>query len=391
MKDRLVSPSYCYILAANFLLYFGFYILMPVLPFYLTEVFGLGKGAIGTILACYTVAALIVRPFSGYLLDAFARKPLYLLAFTVFTSVFGLYLVAGTVLLFVALRIVHGLSFGMVTVAGNTIVIDILPSSRRGEGIGYYGISNNLAMAIGPSVALALYNNIPNIHLVFAVPLISSLIGFACIMMVKNKPRAIVKNQVPLSFDRFFLKVSLTEGFNLIPFAFASATLTTYLAIYGKQELGIYSGSGVFFLVLSVGLILSRVFTNKWVRRGYIIENVKAGMILVVVGFLVFVGISHMAAFYVSALIIGLGYGTMCPSYQSMFINLAPNSRRGTANSSYLTSWDVGAGIGIFSGGYIAERTSYHFVYWICFTACVVGALIYFAYTSKHFNRLKIR
>ena len=106
MKDRLVSPSYCYILAANFLLYFGFYILMPVLPFYLTEVFGLGKGAIGTILACYTVAALIVRPFSGYLLDAFARKPLYLLAFTVFTSVFGLYLVAGTVLLFVALRIV---------------------------------------------------------------------------------------------------------------------------------------------------------------------------------------------------------------------------------------------------------------------------------------------
>lgn len=131
MKDRLVTPSYCFILAANFLLYFGFYILMPVLPFYLTEVFGLGKGSIGTILACYTVAALLVRPFSGYLLDAFARKPLYLLAFTVFTSVFGLYLLAGSVLLFVALRIVHGLSFGMVTVAGNTIVIDIMPSSRR--------------------------------------------------------------------------------------------------------------------------------------------------------------------------------------------------------------------------------------------------------------------
>lgn len=80
-KDRLVSPGYCFILAANFLLYFGFYLLMPVFPFYLVEEFGVTEGAVGAILACYTIAALAVRPFSGYLLDSFARKPLYLIAF----------------------------------------------------------------------------------------------------------------------------------------------------------------------------------------------------------------------------------------------------------------------------------------------------------------------
>ena len=95
--------------------------------------------------------------------------------------------------------------------------------------------------------------------------------------------------------------------------------------------------------------------------------------------------------FYLSALVIGLGYGTMCPSYQSMFINLAPNSRRGTANSSYLTSWDIGAGAGIFSGGYIAQQSSYHTVYWLCFVLCVVGGVIYFLATSRHFSRLKLR
>ena len=389
--NRLWNRNYVFVMLANFLLFFSLYNLMPILPIYLADELGAGRDIIGEVMGGFIITGLMIRPFSGYIVDSFPRKKVLMVCYLVF-SLFNIGFVASTtVLMFGLVRTLQGFAFGSTSVANSTVAIDVLPSSRRSEGIGYYGISNNLAMAIGPSVALALYNNIPNRHLVFAVPLISSLIGFACIMMVKNKPRAIVKNQVPLSFDRFFLKVSLTEGFNLIPFAFASATLTTYLAIYGKQELGIYSGSGVFFLVLSVGLILSRVFTNKWVRRGYIIENVKAGMILVVVGFLVFVGISHMAAFYVSALIIGLGYGTMCPSYQSMFINLAPNSRRGTANSSYLTSWDVGAGIGIFSGGYIAERTSYHFVYWICFAACVVGALIYFAYTSKHFNRLKIR
>ena len=141
-RDRLVTPSYCCILLANFLLFFGFYLLMPVMPFYLTEVFGAGRATVGVALSCYVIAALSIRPFSGYLLDTFARKPLYLLAYFVFTAIFAGYLVAGTLTLFMIFRVVHGFAFGAVTVSGNTVVIDIMPSSRRGEGIGYYGLAN---------------------------------------------------------------------------------------------------------------------------------------------------------------------------------------------------------------------------------------------------------
>ena len=158
MKDKLVTKNYIEILAANFLLYFGFYLLMPVLPFYLAEIFNSEKGTIGIILSCYTIAALCIRPFSGYLLDTFARKPLYLLAYFLFTAAFGGYLLAGTLTLFTLIRIFHGLAFGTVTVAGNTVVIDIMPSSRRGEGLGYYGMMNNTAMSIGPMVGLFLHN-----------------------------------------------------------------------------------------------------------------------------------------------------------------------------------------------------------------------------------------
>lgn len=100
-KDRLVTPSYCCILAANFLLYFGFYLLMPVLPFYLTEVFHTGNTMVGIALSCYTVAALTIRPFSGYLLDTLARKPLYLISFFIFTTIFAGYLFAGSLTLFI--------------------------------------------------------------------------------------------------------------------------------------------------------------------------------------------------------------------------------------------------------------------------------------------------
>ena len=132
-KDRLVTSGYCLILAANFLLYFAFYLILPVLPFYLTEVFHTGNAAVGVILSCYTIASLCIRPFSGYLLDTLARKPLYLVAYFIFITIFAGYMLAGVLSLFIMLRVVHGLAFGMVTVAGNTIVIDITPSSRRGE------------------------------------------------------------------------------------------------------------------------------------------------------------------------------------------------------------------------------------------------------------------
>ena len=153
-KDKLISPSFCYILAANFLLFFAFYLILPILPFYLQDQFDADKSMIGFILSCYTIAALCIRPFSGYLLDTFARRPLYLLAYSVFMVIFAGYMIASLLSIFIVLRILHGFAFGMVTVSGNTIVIDILPSSRRGEGIGYYGLANNTAMSFGPMTGL---------------------------------------------------------------------------------------------------------------------------------------------------------------------------------------------------------------------------------------------
>lgn len=215
MKDRLVTPSYCFILAANFLLFFGFWLLMPVLPFYLAEVFQANKATIGVVLSCYTIAALCIRPFSGYLLDTFARKPLYLLAYFIFTAMFAGYLVAGTLTLFILFRIIHGVSFGMVTVGGNTIVIDIMPSSRRGEGLGYYGLANNIAMSIGPMTGLFLHDASVSYPIIFCCSLGSCLTGMLCASAVKTPYKPPVKRE-PISLDRFILLKGLPAGISLL-------------------------------------------------------------------------------------------------------------------------------------------------------------------------------
>ncbi len=396
-EERLITPGYCLILAANFLLYFGFYLLMPVLPFYLTEVFGTGSGTAGVVLSCYTVAALTIRPFSGYLLDAFARKPLYLLAFFIFTSVFAGYLFAGSLTMFIILRILHGISFGTVTVAGNTIVIDITPSSRRGTALGYYGLSNNIAMSIGPMTGLFLHDYY-SFTTIFICALASCALGFLFAMMVRTpvKPQVI---REPVSLDRFLLIKGIPAGMALLMLSIPYGMTTTYVAMYARS-IGIASGSGLFFTLMAVGMAVSRIFSGKQVDKGRIPQVIITGMILASFSFFCLASCSELnkvsgklsvAVYYSVALMLGVGFGTMFPAFNTLFVNLAPNSKRGTATSTYLTSWDVGIGIGLVSGGYIGQISSFSTAY-LSGAFLTVLSLIYFGlYVKPHFEKNKLR
>ena len=398
MKDRLVTPGYCFILAANFLLYFGFWLMMPVLPFYLSEVFQADKGTIGIVLSCYTIAALCIRPFSGYLLDTFSRKPLYLLAYFVFTGVFAGYLVAGTLSLFILFRVVHGLSFGTVTVGGNTIVIDIMPSSRRGEGLGYYGLANNTAMSIGPMVGLFMHDAGVGYPVIFCSSLGSCLLGMLCASLVKTPYKPPVKRD-PISLDRFILLKGLPAGLSLLLLSIPYGMTTNYVAMYARQ-IHLDVSTGFFFTFMAVGMAVSRLFSGRLVDHGKITQVIGAGLYLVILSFFLLAGCVYVIRwdaqvcsilFFAIALMLGVGFGIMFPAYNTLFVNLAPNKQRGTATSTYLTSWDVGIGIGMLAGGYIAEVSSFDRAY--LFGACLtIVSLFYFHLkVSPHYHKYKVR
>lgn len=362
-KERLITPSYCCILAANFLLYFGFWLLTPVLPFYLSEIFEASNTTIGIVLSCYTISSLCIRPFSGYFLDTFARKPLYLIAYFIFTLIFAGYMVAGLLTLFIIFRVIHGISFGMVTVGGNTVVIDIMPSSRRGEGLGYYGLANNLAMSIGPMFGLFLHSGGASYITIFSYSLGSCILGFLAATMVKTPYKPPVKRE-PISLDRFILLKGLPAGFSLLLLSIPYGMTTNYVAMYAKQ-IGITAETGFFFTLMAVGMAISRLFSGRLVDKGMITQVISAGLYLVCIcyfgltacGWLINWNSSFtIILFFLISLLLGIGFGTMFPAYNTLFVNLAPNSQRGTATSTYLTSWDVGLGIGMLSGGRSEER-----------------------------------
>ena len=413
--ERLWNRNYCKVMAANFSLFFAFYVLTPLLPLYLSEHFGATKDVIGLVLSGYTITALLFRPFSGYMVDAFPRKKVLMVAFGAFSIFFAGYLAASTLLLFTIVRTLHGGPFGALTVSNSTVAIDVLPSSRRTEGIGYYGLSNNLAMALAPTIGIFIYQLTHSFEFLFWLAFIVACAGWLVDSTVEVKhvptPTACRK----FSLDRFFLVRGWLLGLNMVAFGFSFGVLSNYLAIYGKEVMGITGGTGTYFMLCSVGLILSRLQGGRTLRKGLLTHNAASGMCISLVGYTLFIlmptlhssfSILHSSfsslhssfstlhssffiylGYYGSALLIGLGNGHMWPAFQNMTINVAHNNQRGTANSTILISWDVGMGLGILLGGIIAEHLGYSAAFWTVALVNAVGVALYFLATKSFFLR----
>ena len=378
-------------MVANFSLFFAFYVMTPLLPLYLSEHFGATKDVIGLVLSGYTITALLFRPFSGYFVDSFPRKTVLMVCFGAFSVFFAGYLAASTLLLFTIVRTLHGGPFGALTVSNSTVAIDVLPSSRRTEGIGYYGLSNNLAMAIAPTIGIFIYKYTDSFELLFWIALIVACAGWLVDATVQLKDKEIVSNKSKLSFDRFFLTRGWLLGLNMVAFGFCFGVLSNYLAIYCKEVMGRTGGTGVYFALLSVGLIASRLQGSKGLREGKLSRNAAEGVILSALGYTLFVACPNDFGYYTSALLIGLGNGHMWPAFQNMIINVASHNQRGTANSTILVSWDVGMGLGVLIGGVASEYLGYVEAFWIAASVQIMGTLLFLMKTSGFFEARRLR
>jgi len=405
-QERLWNRNYWRVMVANFALFFAFYLLTPLLPLYLVERFDATKDVIGLVLSGYTLTALVARPFSGFLVDTFPRKRVLMVCYALFFVFFGGYLGATSLLLFTIVRTLHGAPFGALTVANSTMAIDVLPSSRRNEGIGYYGLSNNLAMAIAPTVAIYLYRWTDNFELLFWLSLVIAGLGMAvdagvdAPSVLSKKEEATTRDsghpQQPkhaaplLRLDRFFLLRAWQLALNMAFFGFCFGVLSNYLAIYSKEVMGITGGTGTWFLLVSLGLIASRLQGAKALREGKLVMNAIEGTLISSVAYLLFVVSPNEFGYYGSALLLGLGNGHMWPAFQNMIISMAHHNERGTANSTLLISWDIGIGAGVLVGGFVCENLSYSAAFWMVAAAQLAGTAQFLLSTRTAFLKGRI-
>ena len=120
--------------------------------------------------------------------------------------------------------------------------------------------------------------------------------------------------------------------------AFGYGIVTVYLSIYAKEEVGITSGTGYYFTILAAGLVASRLLSAVLLRNGRYIKIFSLGIACVIVSFFIVAFIHNPFAFFSSAVFMGIGYGLITPTAQTMIVNMAQDTDRGVANATYAFS-----------------------------------------------------
>lgn len=369
-----------------FLMNFAFYLLMPTLPVFLAEELKISNSEVGLALSSYTIGVLCVRPFSGYLVDCFSRKRLYFIAFLVFGLFFFGYLWAATLASLMCIRFLQGGFMGLTSVAGNTITIDVIPSERRGEGMGFYGLTINLAMSLAPLIAVGLYAR-AGFHANVWVSIAVSLLGILSVLFIRY-PKREKQKRPPFSLDRFILLTALPAAWAYILIAIPYGMILSFVVLYGR-EIAV-PNPGYFFIYMAIGVGVSRLISGRMVDHGRIHQVAIASTLCLIASFLLFATVHHPLVFFGAGLCLGIGFGTGVPAYQCLFVNVAPHQLRGTATSTYLTSFDVGAGIGMLSAGFISNRFNLSTAYLVGALSCVLSLLVYLRWTKASYERHKL-
>lgn len=331
---------------ANFFMNLGAQFLFPTLPLYSISVLGANQSQVGYIIGAYSFAALLVRPLSGYAYDYIGRKKVFTISLLLFTIITITYPFAATFLMLILFRFIHGLAFGLTSTGGGTIIGDVVPEKRRGEGVGYFGLANTLSMALGPAIGLWIMagNKFNNLFLSSGILIGVSLILAMLISLPKNtaKSRKITLNSF---FEKRVVRVSIIMS--LVGVVLGG--VLSYIIIF-SLEIGIVNG-GLYFIVNSAGVVLTRLFAGKILDKHGPKPIIIFGFIVLSLGFIVLSVCNNLTVFLLASFLIGLGNGTIMPTLQTMVINMVEPEKRGVASSTFFAFMDIGIGGGsIFLG-----------------------------------------
>lgn len=382
MENKLWTKDFTLITLANLLMAVAFYFMVPILPVFLSDRFAATESQIGLVLSFYTIAALLIRPFAGYALDAIGRYSIYVISLLLFSTIFFGYVWATSILFVLILRFIHGLTWGSMSSAGSTIAVDLVPLKRRGEGIGIFGLSMTIAMAIGPLIAIAITGDSSYKRLFYSAAGFSFL-GLVLALFVRIPKITPVKKKFKITslIEKKALPVSLNVFLVSIPYG----GIISFIALYGRS-IGIDS-SGLFFLLIAIGITISRVLSGKSFDRFGPKRICILGLVLLIAGLFMLALNQSYFGYHLSAMILGFGFGIIMATFQAIANHKIKADKRGAANSTYLTFFDSGIGFGMLLVGYLIQVMNYSGAFILCGIIEVLALIVFLFYTIPKFEK----
>ncbi|WP_078431213.1 MFS transporter [Metabacillus halosaccharovorans] len=372
-KEKIWTRDFILICISNFFIFLGFQMTLPTIPLYVEELGG-NDQLIGIVVSIFTFSALLVRSYAGHALETRGRKIVYLTGILIFVVSVGSFGFLPAIGFLFFMRFIQGIGWGFSTTASGTIASDIIPSKRRGEGMGYYGLSGNIALAFGPSLGLSLAGVLSYTQL-FMICAILGLIAFLLSSRIRyktiEKTQQVGKKEKWDIYEKTALKPSLLLFFITVTFG----GIASFLPLYTAQK-GI-SGIQWYFLVFALALMASRTFAGKI----YDVKGHRAifipGTILIVAAMILLAWLLNTTVLLIAAVLYGIGFGSVQPALQAWSIENAPKHRRGMANATFFSSFDLGVGMGALLFGQIGHLFGYHTIYLVSAFSVFVSIILY--------------
>ncbi len=383
-KPKLWTKDFIIVSSVNFLLTMVFYLLMVIIGIYAADKYHATASQAGLVTGIFIVGTLIGRLFIGRMIDSIGRKRTLFLGLMLYLLATSLYFIQIGITFLLITRLLHGITLGIASTATGTIVAQVIPAERKGEGIGYFSMSATLATAIGPFIGLYMSQH-TSAQVIFSLCLILGIISLITATFVRVP---VLETTVKTAEIKGFKLSQLIEP-KAVPIAiitlvvsFCYSSVLSFINFYAI-EIDLVSAASFFFLVYSVAVLISRPFTGRLLDAKGANYVMYPAFILFTAGLLLLGTAHNSMTLLLSGVFIGLGFGNMQSCTQAIAIKLTPSHRMGLATSTFFIFLDAGLGFGPYLLGFFIPYTSYGHLYEILGIVVLISTALYFMLHGK--------
>ncbi|HLR64398.1 MAG TPA: MFS transporter [Pseudogracilibacillus sp.] len=385
-QDKIFTRDFVLIWIANFFIFLGFQMTLPTIPIFI-DTLGGSEQMIGLIVGVFTFSALLFRPYAGHALESKGRGVVYLFGLSLFVLSVGSFGFLTSIAMLIVMRIIQGVGWGFSTTASGTIATDLIPPKRRGEGMGYYGLSGNLALAIGPALGLTLAGKM-SFQWFFLICAALGLMAFLLSLNIRFKKVDRSPDKTKVARFDVLEKSAINPSILLFFITATFGGIASFLPLYAAEKN--IDGIQIYFVAYALSLMLTRTFAGKLYDTKGDVYVIPPGVILVIIAMSFLAWLPNMTMLIVAGIFYGFGFGMVQPALQAWAVNSAPADRKGMANATFFSFFDLGVGIGAMVFGQLAFMYGYQMIYIVA--ACSVAAsLLYYIYlivSGRHHVKL---
>lgn len=383
-NNKIWNRQFILLFITNLLVLAAFYASIPIIPVYCQEI-GITGSKVGIVLTAMSVATILFRPVAGYLLDNFNRFRVYLVFLALFCLSFPAFIAFPIFGALIIVRLYMGAVYSVCGSATMTLAGDVLPRTKVTEGISRFAFTISIGMAVGPYVGIQVQNYMSSkasFLTIFGITVVAFICVWCCRMKYPKVERkkfsikdSIYKPALPFMFNMMFL---------MIPYG----AVIAYSSILA-QEKNLTSVLPYFYIFLVVGMLLSKLSTQRMIDAGKHKILVFISLIILIVTMFSYIFLSTGAHLLAAGFFFGLGYGILQPLFQAFVTGTTPAPKRGVANATYMLSYDIGIGIGSLLMGFMQESIGLTNGFALTAIAYVVGGIIYITYSDRYYRRLR--